>query len=301
MTVAAALPARIAPPLLVASLAILVLTVMDALMKALTARHPVVDIALARFLAGALFTLPVAFATGMRWPGPRALGAHALRAVFVLGTSILFITALKLLPLSEAVTITFIAPSLVAIFARIILGEPVSRLTLASIVVCFAGVVVIARDDIAHWRNPGEDALGIAAALGAAFTYAMSLVLLRARAQADGMVTTVTIQHLLLTAFLLPINFAVTGAPLSGLIAGLGPDLWRAALIGLMGATGHFLLAYAYSHTVAARIGALEYTGLIWAVILGYVWFNEWPAPSVLAGAALIVAGSSLLLVRGRR
>lgn len=284
---------RSAKPLIVATLGIFVLTVMDASVKALSARHGVVEIALARYVFGGGFALAIALGVGIPRPSGATVRAHLVRTLFVISTAILFFTALSRLPMTEALTISFIAPALVALFARVILGEAVSRLTLASIAICFLGVLVIAREDMAHWKNPAEDAIGFAAALGAAFTYAMALVLLRQRAQADGLVTTVAMQNLIAIVYLTPIAaYVAGGVPLVGLLAE-----WPLLLvIGALGTAGHLMLAYAYSQAVAARIGAVEYSGLIWAVILGVAWFGEWPTQAVLVGAALIIGGSSLLL-----
>ena len=290
-------PASLAPtaaPILVAVLGIFVLTVMDSFLKKLTQGHSVADIALARYLVAAAACLPFAFAGGMRRPSLAALKAQATRSLSVLATALLFITALKHLPLSEALTLTFLAPSLVALFGRVLLKEPVSKLTGWSIAISFLGVLAVAGKDIAHWRNPTEDLVGVGAALGAAVAYALSLVWLRARAQADGVVETVLIQNVLLTLYLLPIAWFETGAPLVGLAA----DWPFAVAVGVLGGGGHLLLGWAYRHAAAAKIGAVEYTGLIWALIIGVAWFGEWPGPNVLLGAALIIGGSSLLLVR---
>lgn len=284
-----------AGPVLVASLAILILTVMDGLLKTLTKTHAVADIAMGRYLVAALFCLPFAFAGRVRRPSRAALKAQALRCVAVLATSLLFITALKHLPLSETLTLTFLAPSLVALFGRLLLGESVSRLTGASIAISFVGVLVVAGRDIASWRNPTEDTIGVAAALGAAVAYALSLTLLRARARADGVVATTLIQNVLLTLYLAPIAvWSNGGAPLVGLLAD-----WPLALaIGALGAAGHLLLGWAYVRAQAAQIGAVEYTGLVWGILIGVLWFGETPEANVLIGAGLIVAGSSLLLTR---
>lgn len=281
-------------PVLVATLGIFVLTAMDGLLKKLAQTHAVADIALARYLVAGFACLPFALAARMRRPSWASVKAQALRGVAVLATSLLFITALKHLPLSEALTLTFLAPSLVALFGRVLLHEPVSRATGWSIAVSFLGVLAVAGKDIAQWRAPTEDLVGVAAALGAAVAYALSLVSLRSRAKADGFVETVLIQNVLLTLYLTPLAAASSGVPLVGLL----PD-WPLALgVGALGAAGHLLLGWAYRHAAAARIGAAEYTGLVWGVIIGVVWFGEWPGVNVLVGAALIVGGSSLLLVR---
>lgn len=282
-----------AAPIWVAIFGIFVLTVMDGVLKKLAQSHPVPDIALARYLVATLVCLP--FATRMRWPGRAGLKIHAARGLAVLATVLLFITALKHLPLSEALTLTFLSPSLVALFGRVLLGEPVSRLTGVSIAVSFIGVLVVAGEDIANWRTPTEDMIGVAAALGSAFAYALSLVLLRARARVDGFFETVLIQNIILTIYLAPIAAWTTGgAPLIGFLT----DWPSAIAMGALGAAGHLLLGWAYRRAPAARVGAVEYTGLIWGILLGLIWFGEWPGLNVLAGAALIVGGSGLLLAR---
>ena len=281
-------------PVLVATFGIFVLTVMDSLLKKMTQTHAVPDIALARYLVAALACLPFAAMAGMRRPSLAAIKAQAIRSLAVLATALLFITALKHLPLSETLTLTFLAPSLVALFGRALLGERVSPLTGWSIAISFLGVLIVAGKDIAQWRDPTDDLVGVAAALGAAVAYALSLVWLRARAQADGVVQTVLLQNIFLTIYLLPIAAWETGTPL----VGLAPDWPFALAIGVLGAAGHLLLGWAYRRAVAATIGAVEYTGLIWGLLIGIVWFGEWPGVNVLLGAALIVGGSSLLLVK---
>lgn len=281
-------------PVAVAAGGICLLTVMDGVMKELTATQPVADIAFARFFIASLICVPLMVAARMRTPSRETLKAQALRGAFSLATSLAFITALKHLPLSEAVTLSFLAPSLVALFGRLFLGERVARFTLAAIAISFLGVLTIAWKDIEAWRNPAQDAVGILAALCAAVCYAISLVLLRARAQADGMIATVALQNVILTAYLAPISLIGGEAPLIG----LGAQWPLAALMGALGVGGHLMLAWAYARAPAARMGAVEYSGLVWAVLVGVLWFGEWPSAGVLAGAALIIGGSSLLLVR---
>jgi S-adenosylmethionine uptake transporter len=61
---------------------------------------------------------------------------------------------------------------------------------------------------------------------------------------------------------------------------------------------GHLLLARAYAKAEAARLAPLEYTALLWAVVLGLVFFGEVPSLATLGGAALIVGGA---LIASRR
>ena len=68
-------------------------------------------------------------------------------------------------------------------------------------------------------------------------------------------------------------------------------------LMGVLGVIGHILMATAFAKAQAARLAPLEYTALVWAVLIGYADFSEVPAPAALAGGALII-GAALLTSR---
>ncbi|MEQ1807000.1 MAG: EamA family transporter [Burkholderiaceae bacterium] len=74
----------------------------------------------------------------------------------------------------------------------------------------------------------------------------------------------------------------------------VGPVL----LIGLLATGGLMAITWAFTHIEASRAAPMEYTGLVWAAGLGYALFGEIPTAYSLACAALIVAGSLLLLRR---
>ena len=281
-------------PVLVATLAILVLTCMDATIKGLSARHVTIEIAFGRFSCGLLFAGLIALVARPGWPSFATTKAHLTRTFFVVSTAFLFFYSVSVLPLAEAITISFLSPSLVALLGWVILKEKVSRLTWGSILTSFLGVVIIAWDDLAKTGgHASANLLGIAAALGAAVTYAVSLVLLRARTASDHISTIVLLQNGLAALYLAPFAFSF-GAP----AAALSIDWPLFFAVGAMGTFGHLLLAWAYSQAAAARIGAVDYTALVWSLALGVLFFAEWPSRAVLIGAAFIIGGSFLLLVK---
>jgi S-adenosylmethionine uptake transporter len=61
---------------------------------------------------------------------------------------------------------------------------------------------------------------------------------------------------------------------------------------------GLLSLTWAFTHLEATRVAPLEYTSFVWAVLLGYVLFDEVPSASTALSAGLIVAGCLLLLRR---
>jgi drug/metabolite transporter (DMT)-like permease len=172
----------------------------------------------------------------------------------------------------------------VALFGVLLLGERADRRILIALAAGFLGVLVVVSDQVGGAERV-RSAAGIAAALVSAVCYAFGLVLLRARAQRDRIVHIVLLQNLGAVLILAPAAAMVWRPP--SLI-----DLLFFALIGALGVGGHFLLTSAFARAEAARLATLEYTALIWAAVLGYVFFAEVPTLGTALGAALIVTGA---------
>ncbi|MHB2167181.1 DMT family transporter [Alsobacter sp. R-9] len=283
-------------PILLAVLALIVLTAMDAVIKSLTAQWSTFDLVAARYVVGTLCCIPLLLIQRPPWPTREMIRANAVRSVTVLATAVFFFYALSQLPLVEAVVFGYLAPLFMALLGRVILGERVSPATGFAIVLGFAGVLVIAVGKGLGRDGFGHDAKGVAAAIAAAFTYALAMVLLRARTASDHITWIVATQNLFTASMALPLA-AATSAPFALMRA----EPVSVAVIGILGTLGHFLFAQAFKRAPAARVGAVEYTGFVWAVLIGILGFGEWPTWSALAGAALIVSGSLLLLLKPRK
>lgn len=261
------------------------LCAMDAVIKDVARRYPVFEIAFARYLFGSLVIGALAAIARPGWPSPETLRANGLRALLVVITATTFFYALARLPLAETVALSFLSPIFVALAANLILGEAVDRRVVSGIGAGFAGMVVIVAGKTglsfegSFW--------GVAAVLLSAVTYALSMVLLRARAQTDPVVTIVAIQNVAPAAILLVPALLVWRPPSLA-------DWGLLAFIGTLGVLGHLLMARAYAKAQAARLASLEYTALIWASLFGFAFFGEVPTVTTLAGAALIVVGAGV-------
>jgi S-adenosylmethionine uptake transporter len=132
----------------------------------------------------------------------------------------------------------------------------------------------------------GRDRLaGIGAALGAAFTYAIQIVMLRSRAAADGPSVISLLGAVLPALYLLPLMLA-TGAPEA--LLPRRTDLLLFAATGLAGAVALQLIARAYARAEAQLLAPFEYSALLWAALLGWLFFAEPVALRTWAGAAII-------------
>lgn len=285
-------PARRVDPAIAEAVAgIALLSVMDAIIKGVAARYPVVEVAFMRFLVGSVVMAGVLCVARPGWPSRETLVVNGGRALLVVATATTFFYALSTLPLAETLALSFLAPVFIAMLGALILRERLDRRIVGALAAGFAGMVVIVSGKAGGASLSGAALAGAIAAVASAVTYALAMVLLRARAAKDPVVTIVALQNGVPALILLVPALLVWATPTPR-------DAVLFGAIGVLGVSGHLLLARAFAKAEAARLAPLEYTALVWAVILGLVFFGEVPTLSTLAGAALIIGGA---LVASRR
>jgi drug/metabolite transporter (DMT)-like permease len=72
-------------------------------------------------------------------------------------------------------------------------------------------------------------------------------------------------------------------------------------IIGAMGAGAHFCMIQAFAKAQASLLAPLNYSKLIWVLILGYLVFGDFPGLDTLLGSAVIVAAGIYVLYRESR
>lgn len=268
------------------------LTLMDALIKALSGRYPTLQIAFLRFgfgLAGA-----AVYAAWIRpgWPTREAAKFGALRAAIIVVAATTFFYGLALLPLADAIALGFIAPVLTALFGVLLLGERLDWRILLALAGGFSGMLLIVGGGLGGGRGFDRDVvIGATAILISAVAYALNIVLLRHRATRDPLAQIVLFQNLGPAVLLaIPVLWVWTPPTLA--------DYAIFALLGTLGVTAHTMLAHAFARIEAARLAPVGYVTLVWGVLFGFLFFAEVPGLTTLAGAALIVLGT---LVSQRR
>ena len=123
-----------------------------------------------------------------------------------------------------------------------------------------------------------------------AVTYAGVVVVARHQAQHDALWTILLVQNLL-PLLVLAVPMAWLWQPMPA------TDLPILLLMGALATGGMLCITWAFSHIEASRAAPIEYTGLVWAALLGFLVFGEVPTVWSLSSAALIMVGC-LLLVR---
>jgi drug/metabolite transporter (DMT)-like permease len=285
--------ARPAIPFMVATAAILLFTTMDAIVKALPHSIPVIELVAMRFTFGIPLVLMAMWRMRAGRPTLSSWTANAPRGVLNVASTLLFFTALRRLPLAEALTLSYLAPLMLALMARFVLGERLRRSALNAVLLGLCGVGVIAWNSIAGQVVLSGDMIGIAAAFGSAVTYATNNLMLRSQAQRDSASSIVLIQHVVPSACALPLAAASWQAPPA-------PIWFIFPLLAILGVGAQFLLVWAYRRALAGVLASVDYLALPYAALLGFVFFHEVPSGAVWGGAALIV-GASLIVTGAQR
>ncbi|WP_349023474.1 DMT family transporter [Sphingorhabdus sp.] len=259
-------------------------SLMDAAMKDLSISVGAYNAVLWRNLVGTLIAGILFVATGQGWPARSNLRLHLWRSFIVAGMAVSFFWALAVLPLAEAIGLSFIAPVIALYLAAILLGEKIGREAILASVAGLAGVGVILYGKFSgHYSS---DALwGALAVLFSAVLFAYNLILARQQAQAAGPIEIAFFQNLLTASVL------ALAAPwfLAPLVIAKVPMLLTAASLAIFSL---LLMSWAYARAEAQILIPVEYTAFVWAVLFGWVFFAEPVTLTTLIGTALIVGGS---------
>ena len=211
---------------------------------------------------------------------------HAIRAHIHLAGMLCMVIALGNLPLATANAVFYAAPILVMVLAALVFGERLTPMSVTAVFSGFLGIVLILR--------PVEFGWAAIAALGSAFPLAINAVMVRKLPKQQSMIHKLFLNYLLIV-------------PAAGALALWEGASWDGSMLVSASGSALFILGYnmtvllAYQQVDANQVTSAEYTGLIWAVLIGWIGFNEMPDLWFLAGSAMIVVPLILVGLRSRQ
>lgn len=276
--------------------------------KSLSGGYPVLQIVILRSLVALPATIILYQFEGNRGlPSTKQKRLEYLRGFFLFISYTTYFMGLAALPLAEAASIRFSAPLTITALSVLMLGEKVGPRRWAALIVGFCGVLFIVRPGTSSFN------MGSVYVFVATVFYALSLMLTRRLKEHDSSATMAYYSTLvyLLSAFIL--------APLAVLVGEM-PDahpsisfLFRAWStptafdlsimlgLGVVWATGMFLVAKAYSLALASVASPFEYVTLPINVMWGYLIWSEIPTIATWIGAGLTLGSGLYILWRESR
>lgn len=257
-------------------LGIVIFTAMDALAKGMVAIYPTPQVIWARF-AGQLAVVLLIL-------GPRALQSartrfpilHVARSATQFGATAFFFVSLNYIGLAEATALTDINPVLITLGAAVFLGERLGLPRIFGVLLAMTGAMIVIR--------PGADVFSLAALLplGAAICYSANALITRhvgSRESPWASMIWAAMFGTILSSLALPFVWQPIATS----------DLWKFALIGVLGAAAQLCVIRSFSTTEASVVAPFAYTGIIFASLWGIGLYGEYPDGWTIVGAVVIV------------
>ncbi len=218
---------------------------------------------------------------------PSNPGLLTFRALLHVGALCLAFYAFSTLPLVEAYVLFFCTPILISILAIWFLGEQIALVRWFAIALGLVGVVIVLRPSIESVHA------GHIAALGSAFCGAISAIISRKIGGQENMATMIVFP-MLATIFVsgAALVFVYQPMPLS--------DLGLMFLVGALGLLGQFTILTGYRIAPAAYIAPMQYSQIIWAILFGYLFFNETIDRYVIIGSVVTILSGVIIIWRER-
>jgi drug/metabolite transporter (DMT)-like permease len=263
---------------------------MNAAVKLLTARYPVLEITWARF-TGHLIVMLIVFLPqyGRRLIATRRPLVQIARSILMLVSNGVFVMAIGKVPLATASAIGFTSPLIVTALSVPLLREQVGWRRWSAVCVGFAGALLIIRPGQAL-ADPAVLLLLVSSGAYALYQIATRWVMAH-DSPATGIIFAALVGSLA-TSMTLPFIFVMPQSLF---------DLALFLSLGCLGGLGHFLVIKAFQAAPAAVIAPLGYVELLGTAILGYLIFGNFPDALTWVGALIIIASGLYIAMRERQ
>jgi len=271
--------------------AVFVFSIMDSLMKRLSAHYAPLQISSLRCISSLLLLLvPIAWQHTWATLRPRNAPLHVFRAALGIGMLGSFVFAVHRLSLAQTYSLFLAAPLLMTALSVPLHGEKVTGKRWLAIIVGLSGVLVI----LQPWGPGSISMLAAAAAALATLCYSLSALTVRTLGRTNTSMSMV-FWYLLLVS-------AGSGALALGDWRPIPPSDWGWLIgIGVTGALGQMWLTDAFRRAPPSVVGPFEYTAILWAFGIDWIFWSASPSPSLLLGACIVIVSGIVIILDERR
>jgi|TARA_B110000459_G_C16535078_1_gene459108 drug/metabolite transporter (DMT)-like permease len=210
---------------------------------------------------------------------------HFFRCIMGLMALVAIFIALRKLPLAIVVSLSFSAPLFITILSIFLLSEKVGIYRWLAVLIGFVGVIII--------TEPGIEEMNYLYLLPIIFCVGMSFVTITIRKLSSTepiWLISIFFSIMILIASLMTIPF--------GWVMPNFHDFILLSLVGIMGGSANLFLTQSYKLSEVSLVAPLKYLSLIFAIIFGYLIWNEVPTTKTLIGASLVVSASLIIFRR---
>ncbi|MEQ9673166.1 MAG: DMT family transporter, partial [Roseovarius indicus] len=240
--------------------------------------------------------------TGLRVKSPMG---HFWRGVVGTTAMALMFAGLGLLPLPEVTALSYTAPLLVVVFAAMFLDEKVGVFRIGAVALGLVGVLIVLAPRLTTLSGPTvqtAEAVGAVLVLLGATCAALAQIYIRKLVQTEqtsAIVFYFSMTSTILSLMTMLIGFALPGTPFAWVMPE-GREAVLLILAGLFGGLAQIFITSAYRFADASVIAPFDYASMLFAIVIGYVIFDEVPTGPMLLGAALVILAGIIIILRER-
>ena len=269
----------------------------DAIAKVLGDTVPLLQLLVVRFAAQAIILLPLALLSGHSFRLTRRVFwlTSARTLLHIIGIGVFF-TALRFLPLADAVAIAYVMPFIMLLLGRLVLGEQVGVRRIMACIVGFGGTLLVIQPSFADVGWPALLPLVVAV------VFALYMLVSRQLARDNDPMVLQAISGIMALAVLgLIVLFTrdIDFQPLS-FVTPTTRDLWLLVTIGVLGTFAHLLMTWSLRFAPSATLAPMQYLEIPFATFIGWLVFHDLPNGLAAIGIAVTMASGLYIVWRER-
>ncbi|MGJ5620209.1 DMT family transporter [Sulfitobacter sp. MF3-043] len=267
----------------------------DAIAKMLGTSVPLAQVVLIRFALQAVILIPVVLATRRLWRmRGRILALTFLRTLLhILGIGAMF-TALKYLPLADAVAIAFVMPFIMLILGKYVLNEEVGYRRLLACIVGFSGTLLVIKPS---FMTVGWPAL---LPVFVAVNFSFFMLITRQIAKETDPIGLQAVSGVMAVAVMVPLIWIGGWVDIAALDM-IVPNSQEWALlvaIGTLGTVAHLLMTWSLRYAPSTTLAPMQYLEIPFATLLGFAIFQDLPDPLASLGILITIAAGLYVIIR---
>ena len=267
---------------------LLLMALLSAAVRELVDRdYPLSEVLLFRYLfASGFFWIILLSTAGLAGLATRRPLDHAIRSISGIVSLGLLYFAITRIPIADATALAYAAPIFITVLSIFLLGEVIGLQRWLAVIAGFIGVLLIARPEVDGWD------IGVLAAAGSALTGALVAIWLRKLSSSEKSVS-IGIYYNNLGSLV-----CLAWVLLSGWLTPRGADLWLFLGFGIGCGMQQWLLTVSFRYAEASLLAPLEYLAMVFAAIVGFVFWGEVPVVTTWIGGAIIAASGLFIFMR---
>ena len=279
----------------------LILPIMDGIGKYLAMEEAMSpgQVTFYRFMIQIVFTtLVIVAGGGFARLRPKRFWLNILRGCLIGTASLMFFTAVKYMPVADALAIFFVEPFILTVLSALFLGERVGWRRWLAIGIGFCGALIVIQPSFAVF---GWVAM---LPLGTATLFAVYLLMNRRLGSVD---TPMVMQNIagiggaVVSGLALTIGFGAGVENLQPSLPQSQLSLYLVLLLGALATFGHAMVTGAFQRAPASLLAPFQYLEIVSAVLIGYLVFGDIPSASKWLGIAIIVGSGLFIFARERQ